>query len=338
VVAVLDTGVRAHPWLDVAPDGAGGYTMPPGSFVTTDDKIQGEVFKHSQWVASNGGKPRRVIKNAWDKPVTGNRLIGELNDADGHCTFIAGIVRQVAPDATVLAVRVMGSDDIANEGDIICALRHLAKRIALAQPGDPAGEVDVLSLSFGFFSESREMQHSGLWKAIELLISLGVIVVCAAGNYASKKKFYPAAFATRPVPAGVPVISVGALNPNGTKAMFSNDGDWVTAWATGARMVSTYPVDIDGSETPDLRTLANRVPAGQWPQGREALDPDDFCAGFAIWSGTSFSAPYAAALVVRSLLAGAELGGAGLRLDAPGTAAKCQRAVAACGNLPSSIG
>jgi hypothetical protein len=37
------------------------------------------------------------------------------------------------------------------------------------------------------------------------------------------------------------VISVGALNLNGTKAMFSNDGDWVTAFALGAAVVSTYP-------------------------------------------------------------------------------------------------
>jgi subtilisin family serine protease len=198
----------------------------------------------------------------------------------------------------------------------------------------------VLSLSFGYFSESPhdKVMTSGLWRAIEVLIRLGVVVVGAAGNYASSQRFYPAAFALKPVPADeVPVISVGALNPNGTKAMFSNDGRWVTAWALGACVISTYPTDIDASRTPELRIPVNRRPRGEWPPGREALDPNDFSAGLSQWSGTSFSAPYAAALVARLLMEGAERPGAGLRLDDPGTPEKRRRAVAAYDDLPRSI-
>ena len=341
VVAVLDTGVRQHPWLGVTANAAGGYTMTPGGFVAIDTRIQDDIAKESKRAAAQGGRPRQVIADAWDDPVADTPLIGEVNDALGHCTFIAGILRQVVPEATVLAVRVMCSDDILYEGDIICALRHLAKRIALADPDDLAAQVDVLSLSFGYFSESGrdQMMNSGLWNAIKVLISLGVIVVAAAGNYASKRRFYPAAFARQPVPAGqVPVISVGALNVNGTKAMFSNDGDWVVSWAPGAHVVSTYPTDVDGSRTPELRIPVNREPAGHWPPGREALDPDDFSVGFAVWSGTSFSAPYAAALITRSLLGDAERSGAGLKLDAPGIGERRKRAVAAYDNLPRSIG
>jgi len=339
-VAVLDTGVRAHPWLDMAGDGAGGYTMSPNGFVTFDDEIQAAIYMESQRAAADGDRPRQVIKNAWDKPIADNPLTGELNPALGHGTFIAGIVRQVAPDARVLAVRVMHSDDILYESDIICGLRHLAKRIALAEQGDPVAQVDVVSLSFGYFSESRhdQMVTSGLWRAIEVLLSLGVVVVAAAGNYASSRRFYPAAFALQPVPPGqVSVISVGALNPNGTKAMFTNDGGWVTAWGPGACVVSTYPTDADASRTPELRIPVNRKPSGEWPPGREALDPDDYSAGFAQWSGTSFSAPYAAALIARSLLEGAVPPEAGLRLDNPGTREKRRRAVAAYNDLPRSI-
>ena len=338
VVAVLDTGVRQHPWLGVTADGAGGYDFTSDSFVAIDTRIQDDIAKESTRAAAQGGSPRQVIADAWDKPVADNPLIGELNDALGHGTFIAGIFRQVVPEATVLAVRVMCSDDILYEGDIICALRHLAKRIALAAPNDLAAQVDVLSLSFGYFSESppARMVTSGLWKAIEVLISLGVIVVAAAGNYASSRRFYPAAFARQPVSEGVPVMSVGALNPNGTKAMFSNDGHWVVAWAPGAHVVSTYPTDVDGSRTPELRIPVNREPAGHWPPGREALDPDDHLAGFAAWSGTSFSAPEAAALVTRSLLEGAERSEGRLKLNAAGQ--RRERAMAAYDNLPRSIG
>jgi Subtilase family len=340
VIAVLDSGVRAHPWLDVAANPAGGYTMPTNGFVAVDDKIQAAIGKESQRAAARGDHPRQVIKDACDTPIADNPLIGELNPALGHCTFIAGIVRQVVPDARVLVVRIMHSDDILYESDIICALRHLARRIALAEPGDLAAEVDVVSLSFGYFSESRHdrVMTSGLWRAIEILLSLGVVVAAAAGNYASSRRFYPAAFALEPVPAGqVSVLSVGALNPIGTKAMFSNDGRWVIAWALGASVVSTYPTDVDGSRTPELRMPVNRKPPGDPLPGREALDPNDYSAGFAIWSGTSFSAPYGAALIARSLLADAVRPASGLKLDSPGTAEKRRRAVAARDDLPRSI-
>ena len=328
VIAVLDTGVRAHPWLDVAADGAGGYTMPAGSFVADDDGIQAAIRAESELARDKGDKPRQVIWNAWDKPMAASPLIGEFNPALGHSTFIAGIVRQVAPDARVLAVRVLHSDDVAYEGDIICGLRHLIRRIELAAPGDLAGMVDVVSLSFGYFSESPhdKVVTRGLWKAIEALLDLGVVVVAAAGNFATSREFYPAAFAREPVPAGqVPVISVGALNPNGTKAMFSNDGPWVTAWARGAAVVSTYPTDIDASRTPELRIPVNRKPPGIMPPGREALDPDDYRGGWAVWSGTSFSTPYLAALIARSLLTRA-VAQSSLRLDLPGQQAAADRA------------
>ena len=190
--------------------------------------------------------------------------------------------------------------------------------------------VDVVSLSFGYFAESVAdlVLTSGLWQAIEVLLDLGVVVVAAAGNYASSRPFYPAAFARQA--AAVPVISVGALNPNGTKAVFSNDGDWVTAWAQGAAVVSAYPVDANASRAPELRV---RAPARA---GRESLDPDDYSGGFAIWSGTSFSAPGLAALVAGSLLDGATA--AGLRLDQPGVQAARERAAAAVANLRGEQG
>jgi subtilisin family serine protease len=263
--------------------------------------------------------------------MTANPLVGELNPASGHGTFIAGIVRQVAPDARILAVRVMLSDDIAYTGDIICALRHLAKRIALGAPGDVAAMVDVVSLSFGYFSESPPSvaSHSGLWRVIKLLLRLGVVVVAAAGNYATWRRFYPAAFATEAVPSDeVPVISVGALNPNGTKAVFSDDGHWVTAFAQGALVLSTYPTDINASRSPELRMSADPPPPDVPQPARAALKPDDFTDGFALWSGTSFSAPHMAARIIVSLQEGAT--NAGLRLNLPDRNA---RAVAAWENL-----
>ena len=240
--------------------------------------------------------------------MTDNPLIGELNPALGHGTFIAGIVRQVAPEARVLAVRVMHSDDVLYEGDIICALRHLATRIALARRSTRRHSRRRLAV-VRLLQRVRGRPGADL-RALagdRGAARLGVVVVAAAGNYATSRKFYPAAFARSRSADQVPVISVGALNPNGTKAVFSNDGHWVTAWAVGACVVSTYPM----TPTPAALPSSGFPPTGCHPDsGRPAARrsiPNDYSGGFALWSGTSFSAPYVAALIARSLLKGASL-------------------------------
>jgi Subtilase family len=340
VVAVVDTGVRAHPWLNVAAKPGGGYDTDPENngdgFIEIDDDIQKAIWAEGEDAESSGDQPRQVIRHAWDTPITANPLIGELGAAEGHGTFIAGIVRQVVPDARVLAIRVMHSDDVVYEGDLICALSMLVNRIALAQANDSDKMVDVVSLSLGYFSESAgdEAFSVPLWQVIEALLDMGVVVVAAAGNYSTSRRFYPAAFAQRPAsPGQVPLISVGALNPNGSKAIFSDGGHWVTAWAAGGAVVSTLPTDVNGSRSPELRMPAhpaNPMPPGvSLPSHREALDPDDYSSGFGVWSGTSFSAPLLAAHIVRSLLKGPADPGSGLVLKPCGKQATTNRALAA---------
>jgi subtilisin family serine protease len=344
VVAVVDTGVRAHPWLDVEPGPGDGYDTDPrhdgDGFIEIDHDIQKAIRLEGEQAESSGDQPRQVIRHPWDTPVSTDPLIGELGPALGHGTFIAGIVRQVAPRARVLAIRVMHSDDIVYEGDLLCALTMLASRIALAEASDPDKMVDVVSLSLGYFSESSADQafSFALWKVIRVLQELGVVVVAAAGNYSTSRMFYPAAFAQRPTPAGqVPLISVGALNPNGSKAVFSDGGHWVTAWSAGGAVVSTLPTDVNGSRSPELRLPAhpaNPLPPGlALPGHREALDPDDYSSGWGVWSGTSFSAPLLAAHVVRSLLAGPADPATGLVLEPCGKQATTDRALAALKSL-----
>jgi subtilisin family serine protease len=337
VLALLDTGARVHEWLDVRKND-GGYETIPGGFIAVDDGLQDAIRAEGDRAAASGDRPRQVISDPWDGPVSDDPLVGELDSDTGHLTFEAGIVRQVAPDAQVLAVRVMHSDGVVYEGDLMCALRHLARRIVAARPDDIAAHVDVVSLSLGYFSESpRDVAFtSGLHTVIDVLRSLGVVVVAAAGNYSTSRRFYPAAFA-RPASAGeVPLISVGALNPNGSKAVFSNGGDWITCWASGAAVISTFPTDINAARSPELRMRAhpgNQLPPEvRLPGEREALDPDDYSGGFAQWSGTSFSAPLVAAHVVTALLKGAASTNS-LRLDQPGAAAATKRALAALTDL-----
>jgi subtilisin family serine protease len=339
VVAVLDTGSRAHRWLDVWAKPAGGYDTGADGFVTVDQGIQDVIYADSQQAAQSGDRPRQLIEGPWDTPITADPLIGELNECTGHGTFIAGIMRQVVPDAQVLALRIMHGDGVVYESDLICALGLLAERVAAAVDDDLGGMVDVVSLSLGYFDESAAdvTFSSGLWQAIDTLLEMGVEVVAAAGNYSTSRRFYPAAFTEEPAAAGrLPIFAVGALNPNGSKALFSDGGRWINAWASGASVVSTFPEDINGSRSPEIRMRAhpaNELPPGiSLPAEREALDADDYSGGFAVWSGTSFSAPLLAAHIARELAEGAAADPA-LRLDQPGTPAAVQRATQALAKL-----
>jgi subtilisin family serine protease len=336
VVAVLDTGVRTHPWLGVEADPAtpGHYRTVSEAFVAVSQDLQDAIFSHAQQAAAAGDQLRQLIRYPWDRPVTPDPEVGELDTHTGHGAFIAGIVRQVAPDAEVLSVRIMHSDGIVYEGDLTCALAQLASRVQTALAGDLAEMVDVVCLSLGYFSESAAdvAYSSGLQQVIAALTGMGVTVIAAAGNYATSRKFYPAAFAAGPAaPGHAPVISVGALNPNGSKALFSDGGPWVRAWATGAAVISTFPTDINGSRDPDVSLRAhpaNTLPARPGPAERASLDPDDYSGGFATWSGTSFSAPQVAGQLALELMRGAAADPA-LQLDRPGAAEAGQRTGAA---------
>jgi hypothetical protein len=194
VLAVVDTGVRAHPWLDVKANPNGGYDLDEtDGFVAVDFPVQDAILQVSEQAAEAGDLPREPIDGPWDTPVTADPLVGELDTDTGHGTFIAGLVRQIVPDARVLALRVMHSDGVVYEGDLLCALGRLAARVALAQAGTGTGQgevgsmarmVDVVSLSLGYFDETADdvSFSTGLLQVIDLLLSLGVPVVGGARN------------------------------------------------------------------------------------------------------------------------------------------------------------
>jgi subtilisin family serine protease len=284
VVAVLDTGVGSHQWWDgtdivtrgLQVNGADlGFTDP-----STDPETRGAVL---------------------------NPLTGLLDSDAGHGTFIAGLIHQLCPDANILSVRVMPSDGAVSEDVLLDTLTALAARQHAAQEGGhDADLIDVVSLSLGYYHElpSDPIYDSKLFGPISQLAQMGVAVVASAGNEATYRPMYPAAFT--PHAGGLvssfdasctPLISVGALNPNGTVAMFSNAGEWVTCNRPGADLVSTFPRTFQGAEQSDYS-----VGVDGWT--RATIDPDDFSSGFGTWSGTSFSAPYLAGELAQALLDG----------------------------------
>jgi subtilisin family serine protease len=217
--------------------------------------------------------------------------------------------------------RVMAGDGVAYESDLLAALTKLVDQVTAAQApgGNPGDMIDILSLSMGYYIEDAQdvAETADFTRLINQLTDLGVLVVAAAGNNATTRPFYPAALAADPPPdGGQAVLSVGALNPNGTKAFFSNQAPWVHAWATGAGVVSAFP-KLRGSMGPSsvIREL-----------DRESMDPDDFTGGFALWHGTSFAGPHAAATLANKLVGHAEADPERLRMGDVSRAAMRERA------------
>jgi len=307
VVALLDNGCGRHPWLD--------YVVQTG--VELD------------------GRPIGLADPLIDPELSGDiahNLLPRDDFADavaGHGTFMAGLVILACPDADILAIRVVNPDGVVVESDLMAALVDLLELVRRDRYGDPGGRaIDVLVLSMGYYPELYDAAFDAAYEpalagVLDELGRLGVVVVTAAGNDATTRPMYPSALAPHAggrevFPDRVPLVCVGASNPSdGTVALFSNFGPWVTTWQPGAGVVSTMPVTFQGGLQPVFTTAHGGL-------RRSAIDPDDYRSGFAVWSGTSFAAPSLAGRVCQWLLRGGDG-----QLDEPGTAAAVMRARAA---------
>ncbi|MGW6932055.1 S8 family peptidase [Lentzea sp. NPDC054927] len=302
VVAVLDTGIGYNTWLGIPALNTAETDISKwktGEYVKVDATIQTAVKNAGRYLRQQGHRVE-VIEHPKDEPLTRNVLVGTQAWCFGHGLFCAGVIQQIAPDATVLAVRVMGSDGVARESAVVAALGALVTRI---KNGGPKEMVDVVSLSMGYLFERPQAEESGSPLAVKIseLRALGVLVVAAAGNSASAQRFFPACLSTfSNALTTPPVISVGALNPNGSKALFTNEGPSVTCYATGTNVISTFPQDANASRQPLVRVPAVNRP--DLPQYRESPDVDDHThSPFTVWTGSSFAAPHVAAHLAKVL-------------------------------------
>jgi Subtilase family len=201
----------------------------------------------------------------WLNGVTGDRDL-EVDEGVSivrygcHGTFIASIVRAIAPRAEVRVKRVFERGGAIYESDLVRALLSVLDWAP-----------DVISLSAG----THTWRHHGLL-SFHVFVDgplrerPGTALVAAAGNDSANWKFSPAEMER--------VIGVGALGPPGDAlAWFSDFGDWVKVYAPGQDLVHAFAT-------------------GEYTYQEHQTGTATF-TGMAKWSGTSFSTPVVAGLI-----------------------------------------
>ncbi len=218
VVAVLDTGVDiTHPDLKDAIWTNRGEIAGNG----VDDDGNGCVddVHGCNYVRSSQACP------APQDPPNGN-----IDDDDGHGTFVAGIIAArgnngigvigVAPNVTIMPVKVLDCQGLATGLEAAEGIEYAAKAGA-----------SVINISFTSQLDSTPL-HDAVNEAHD---RYGVTIVAATGNTGGNQVLAPARYDN--------VIAVSASDHSTIrgKAWFSNWGPEVTVTAPGVDIASTVP-------------------------------------------------------------------------------------------------
>ena len=145
-----------------------------------------------------------------------------LDDA-GHGTHVAGIIAAdgagltgVAPDATLLAYKVLDATGSGPTSGVIAAIE---RAVDPNGDGDPSDHVDVINLSLGAPGHPDDEAALAVDKAVEA----GVIVCAAAGNSGRTMSIGSPGAARK-------AITVGALDEYDQVAFFSSKGPTTKAY------------------------------------------------------------------------------------------------------------
>jgi subtilisin family serine protease len=190
------------------------------------------------------------------KVIGGYDFVNEDNDPmddHGHGTHVSGIaagngvLKGVAPDAKIVAYKVLGADNYGLYSDLIAAIE---RSVDPNQDGNFSDHLDVISLSLGGDGNPDDYPS----RAIDNAVSNGVVAVVAAGNSG---------------PGG------GSLYRD-----IPNDGSQRSIWSPGT---ARKAITIGATDKNDLiASLSSRGPV-VW-SGGELIKPDILAPGIAICS------------------------------------------------------
>lgn len=215
-----------------------------------------------------------------------NFLTGEKDplDDEGHGTHVAAIaagngnLKGVAPDAEIVAYKVLGADGFGYVDDVLLAID---KSIETRLDADPLNDIDVINLSLGVDCYPGYSEDCGpddiFSQSVDNAVNAGIEVVVAAGNSGPDKSTIDSPATSRKA------ISVGAIDKNKSIAIYSSRGPLI--W------------EDENINKPDV------VAPGSWICSAKmfdsVLDASNKCpyVGNILMSGTSMASPHLAGVV-----------------------------------------
>jgi subtilisin family serine protease len=237
--------------------------LPPYPDVNSDPTSDGGGVFVS--VVDTGFLQSLVARHPWLERVTGDEeryRPPQIRPFEGHGTFVAGIVRCLAPAAEVRVEGFLTHGGTIFESEIVIQLDQALNRVP-----------DIISLSAGALTRHNlpPLSFEVFWEN-RLRHYKGTVLVTAAGNDHHRGPFWPAAFPW--------ALSVGALDEHDERAPFTNYGSWVDVYAPGVGIINAFPDGIYIYQEP--------------PHEGEV---HEFKQGMARWSGTSFSTPIVSGMI-----------------------------------------
>lgn len=267
--------------------------------------------------------PNNYVSVCLDEQTTGTECKVEggydfvNNDSDpmddhGHGTHAAsiaagnGTLKGVAPDATLVAYKVLDQDAEGNFDDVIAAIEQ---SVDPNGDGDFSDHLDIINISLGGFGDPDD----DLSLAVDNAVNLGVVAVVAAGNSGIlHPPNYPSTTECQSIPGGYfdSICSPGtARNAITVGATFKKDysGELYELWGDPdpvkdqiMGLSSRGPVlwkDNQGIEhslmKPDIVAPGSFICAAQgddWLEGTSECDPE--VNDHVSFSGTSVATPH----------------------------------------------
>jgi len=251
-----ETGLR-RPWPRRNPDLTAGERV---RVVVVDTGLYQPATKQ-YWMSDVTGVDE-------PQPVKNSR--GRLRPYAGHGTFVAGVVKAMAP-ACKLHVLPLHVDPNKPGGGAL--VDDIVEQLYEALKFRP----HLINLSAGTNTATThgpsKLQR---WWDVAHAKFPDLVMVAAAGNDSSPADFWPASFDW--------AVGVGALDRDGSRSGFSNYGPNVDVYALGRNLVNAFPTGTYvGHERPirgDMRRFTKMM---------------------ARWSGTSFSAPIITGLIAAEM-------------------------------------
>jgi serine protease len=267
VVAVVDTGIRiGHPDL-------GGRLVQGYDFVS--DPVSAGDGNERDADPTDAGTDALTSSGFHGMHVAG--IIGATSNNNEGMTGVDWLCK-------IQPVRALGvSSGKGNDADIAAAIRWAAGLAVDNAPTNPT-PARVINLSFGGVGYAQVLAD-----AVSAAQKAGAIIVAAAGNdNQDAQDIYPAALPN--------VITVGAVNINGTRAQYSNFGKTVEIMAPGGQLDQNLPNPYQGKTWPaGIFSTLYRTDTNQWD--------------YRVYEGTSQAAPLVSGVISLMLSINSKLNG-----------------------------